>query len=70
MERLMRKLGLAGVCRGGKLRATLPDPAALCPLDRVNRHFKAQRPKELWVSGLTYVSTWQGWLFVAFVIDV
>ena len=41
-----------------------------CPLDRVNRQFKADRPNQLWVSDFTYVSTWQGWLYVAFVIDV
>jgi transposase InsO family protein len=41
-----------------------------CPLDRVNRQFKAERPNQLWVSDFTYVSTWQGWLYVAFVIDV
>jgi len=45
-------------------------PAVACPLDRVNRQFKAQRPNQLWVSDFTYVSTWQGWQYVAFVIDV
>jgi transposase InsO family protein len=44
--------------------------SAVCPLDRVNRQFKAERPNQLWVSDFTYVSTWQGWLYVAFVIDV
>ena len=44
--------------------------AAACPLDKVNRQFKADRPNQLWVSDFTYVSTWQGWLYVAFVIDV
>ncbi len=43
---------------------------APCPLDKVNRQFKAQRPNQLWVSDFTYVSTWQGWLYVAFVVDV
>ena len=43
---------------------------AACPLDQVNRQFKADRPNKLWVSDFTYVSTWQGWLYVAFVIDV
>jgi len=43
---------------------------APCPLDRVNRQFKAQRPNQLWVSDFTYVSTWQGFVYVAFVIDV
>jgi transposase InsO family protein len=70
VERLMGKLGLAGTRRGKRLRTTTPDTSAPCPLDRVNRQFKASRPNELWVSDFTYVSTWQGWLFVAFVIDV
>ena len=70
VERLMGKLGLAGVRRGKRIRTTTPDTSAPCPLDRVNRQFKADRPNELWVSDFTYVSTWQGWLFVAFVIDV
>jgi transposase InsO family protein len=70
VERLMGKLGLAGARRGKRLRTTTPDTSAPCPLDRVNRQFKASRPNELWVSDFTYVSTWQGWLFVAFVIDV
>ena len=70
VERLMRKLGLAGVRRGKRIRTTTPDTSAPCPLDRVNRQFKANRPNELWVSDFTYVRTWQGWLFVAFVIDV
>ena len=70
VERLMRRLGLAGARRGKRVRTTTPDTSAPCPLDRVNRQFKANRPNELWVSDFTYVSTWQGWLFVAFVIDV
>ena len=70
VERLMRKLGLAGIRRGKRIRTTTPDTTAPCPLDRVNRQFKADRPNELWVSDFTYVRTWQGWLFVAFVIDV
>ncbi|BAO82296.1 transposase and inactivated derivatives [Serpentinimonas maccroryi] len=49
---------------------TTPDKSAPCPLDHVNRQFQASRPNELWVSDFTYVSTWQGWLYVAFVIDV
>ncbi len=52
------------------VRTTVPDKAAICPLDRVNRQFKAERPNQLWVSDFTCVSTWQGWLYVAFVIDV
>ena len=70
VERLMGKLGLAGVRRGKRIRTTTPDTFAPCPLDQVNRVFKANRPNELWVSDFTYVSTWEGWLFVAFVIDV
>ncbi|WXG51028.1 IS3 family transposase [Acidovorax temperans] len=70
VERLMRKLGLRGVMRGKVVRTTTSDSKAPCPLDRVNRQFKADRPNQLWVSEFTYVSTWQGWLYVAFVIDV
>jgi putative transposase len=70
VERLMRRLGLQGVRRGKVVRTTRPDPAAPCPVDRVNRQFRAGRPNQLWVSDFTYVSTWQGWLYVAFVIDV
>lgn len=70
VERLMSRLGLAGARRGKRVRTTIPDIAAMCPLDRVNRQFKAERPNQLWVSDFTYVSTWQGWLYVAFVIDV
>ena len=70
VERLMRRQGLRGVIRGRVVRTTIPDPKAPCPLDKVNRQFKAARPNQLWVSDFTYVSTWQGWLYVAFVIDV
>lgn len=70
VERLMRRRGLQGVRRGKTVRTTISDPKAACPLDRVNRQFKADRPNQLWVSDFTYVSTWQGWLYVAFVIDV
>ena len=70
VERLMRRQGLHGVRRGKVVRTTVPDKAVPCPQDRVNRHFKAARPNQLWVSDFTYVSTWQGWLYVAFVIDV
>lgn len=66
----MRRLGLQGARRGKTVRTTVPDRSAPCPLDRVNRQFKADRPNQLWVSDFTYVSTWQGWLYVAFVIDV
>ncbi|WP_439332986.1 IS3 family transposase, partial [Xanthomonas citri] len=70
VERLMRKRGLRGVMRGKVVRTTVGDAKAPCPLDRVNRQFRAERPNHLWVSDFTYVSTWQGWLYVAFVIDV
>jgi len=70
VERLMRMKGLRGVMRGKVQRTTFSDPKAACPLDRVNRQFKAERPNQLWVSDFTYVSTWQGWLYVAFVVDV
>ena len=70
VERLMKRLGLQGVRRGKVVRTTVQDRAMPCPLDRVNRRFKADRPNQLWVSDFTYVSTWQGWLYVAFVIDV
>jgi transposase InsO family protein len=52
------------------VHTTVADAKAPCPLDRVNRQFKAQRPNQLWVSDFTYVSTWQGFVYVAFVIDV
>jgi putative transposase len=70
VERLMKQQGLRGVIRGKRVRTTIPDPAAARPLDRFNRQFRAERPNQLWVSDSTYVSTWQGWLYVAFVIDV
>jgi putative transposase len=70
VERLMRRLGLRGVMRGKAVRTTVPDPKAPCPLDHVNRQFKAERPNQLWVSDFTYVSTWQGFVYVAFVVDV
>jgi putative transposase len=70
VERLMRSMGLQGVRRGKGVRTTVPDVNAPCPIDRVNRNFRAGRPNQLWVSDFTYVSTWQGWLYVAFIIDV
>ena len=70
VERLMRCLGLEGVRRGKTVRTTMPDTSVHCPLDRVNRQFQADRPNQLWVSDFTYVSTWQGWLYVAFIVDV
>lgn len=70
VERLMRSLGLRGVSRGKTVKTTRPDPAVACPRDHVNRQFVAERPNQLWVSDFTYVSTWQGFVYVAFVIDV
>ena len=70
VERLMRRLSLRGVRRGKVVRTTTSNNKVPCPLDKVNRQFKAERPNQLWVSDFTYVSTWQGWLYVAFVIDV
>jgi len=70
VERLMRSMGLQGARRGKGVRTTVPDVNAPCPFDRVNRKFRADQPNQLWVSDFTYVSTWQGWLYVAFIIDV
>ena len=70
VARLMRKMGLSGVIRGKSVRTTVPDKAAACPLDHVNRKFSASRPNLLWVSDFTYVATWTGFVYVAFVIDV
>ena len=61
VERLMKRLSLQGVRRRKVVRTTISDGKAPCPLDRVNRVFKADRPNQLWVSDFTYVSTWQGW---------
>ena len=70
VARLMGDMGLAGVIRGKPVRTTVSDKAAPCPLDRVNRQFRAPAPNMLWVSDFTYVSTWSGFVYVAFVIDV
>ena len=70
VERLMHQIGLQGAIRGKRVRTTIPDAAALCPLDRVNRQFHAPAPNRLWVSDFTYVATWSGFVYVAFVIDV
>jgi putative transposase len=70
VERLMRQMGLRGVIRGRPVRTTISDKAAPCPLDRVNRQFHAPAPNRLWVSDFTYVSTWTGFVYVAFVIDI
>jgi putative transposase len=70
VERLMRRHGLRGGMRGKVVRTTISDSKAPCPLDKVSRQFKAERSNQIWVADFTYVSTWQGWLYVAFVIDV
>jgi len=70
VERLMRDLGLQGVIRGKPVRTTVSDKATPCPLDHVNRQFHAPAPNMLWVSDFTYVATWAGFVYVAFVIDV
>ena len=70
VARLMRQRGLRGVRRGQAVRTTVPNGAAPCPGDRVNRQFRAERPNQLWVADFTYVSTWQGFVYVAFIIDV
>jgi transposase InsO family protein len=70
VERLMRRMGLRGVVRGKETRTTVVDKALPCPADKVNRQFRALRPNMLWVSDFTYVATWQGFVHVAFVIDV
>jgi len=70
VERLMKAMELQGVVRGRKVVTTNPDAALPCPDDKVNRVFTAQAPNRLWVSDFTYVSTWQGTAYVAFVIDV
>jgi putative transposase len=69
VARLMRAMGLEGVIRGKPVRTTVSDKGAPCPLDHVNRQFHAPRPNVLWVSDFTYVSTWAGFVYVAFVID-
>lgn len=70
VERLMRKMGLSGAVRGKPMRTTRSEKSAPCPLDKVGRHFSADRPNRLWVADFTYVSTWSGFVYAAFVIDV
>ena len=69
VARLMRTMGLEGIIRGKPIRTTVSDKAAPCPLDHVNRQFHAPAPNMLWVSDFTYVATWTGFVYVAFVID-
>ena len=70
VERLTRRIGLRGAVRGRETRTTIADKATPCPADKVNRQFRASHPNALWVSGFAYVATWQGFVYVAFVIDV
>ena len=65
----MRDIGLQGVIRGKPVRTTISNKALPCPLDRVNRQFQAPCPNALWVADFTYVATWAGFVYVAFVID-
>ena len=69
VERLMKRLGLQGAIRGKPVKTTVSDRKSPCPLDKVNRNFQAPRPNRLWVSDFTYVSTWTGFVYVAFIID-
>ena len=68
--RLMRQMGLSGAIRGKMVKTTVGNPAMPCPRDKVNRQFQAPRPNTLRASDFTYVSTWQGFVYVALVIDV
>ena len=70
VERLMKAMGIKGVVRGRRIVTTNPDASRPCPDDKVNRQFKAEHPNQLWVSDFTYVPTWAGTVYVAFVIDV
>ncbi len=69
VARLMRAMGLQGIIRGKPIRTTVSDKTAPCPLDRVIRQFYAPAPNMLWLSEFTYVATWQGFVYVAVVID-
>ena len=70
VETVMRKLGLKGVTPGRSCKTTIPDELAEKPLDLVNREFVASRPNQLWVADITYVATWSGFVYVAFITDV
>ena len=69
VARLMRQMGLSGAVRGKAVKTTISNKAAPCPRDKVNRQFQAPKPNFLWVADFTYVATWQGFVYVAFVID-
>ena len=70
VARLMRAEGLRGIVRGRRVRTAVPEAAAARPLDLVQRQFSATAPNQLWVADFTYVATWRGFVYVAFVIDV
>jgi putative transposase len=70
VERNMSALGIHGVQRGKRRFTTVAEPTAARPPDLVARQFIAERPNQLWVADITYVSTWEGWMYVAFVLDV
>lgn len=70
VERLMKYLGIMGVRRGKHCITTVPDELSEKPLDLVNRQFQAERPNQLWGADITYVATWSGFVYVAFIIDV
>ena len=70
VERLMKHLGIEGARRGRSCRTTIPDNAAERPADLVQRQFVADRPNQLWVADITFVATWSGFVYVAFVTDV
>ena len=70
VERLMKKLGIQGVRRGKKCRTTIADDLLNRPTDKVNRQFVAARPNQLWVADITFVATWTGFVYVAFITDV
>ena len=70
VERLMKQLGMRGVRRGTKCWTTIADDLLVCPTDKVNRQFAATRPNQLWVADITFVATWIGFVYVAFITDV
>ena len=70
IERLIKEFGLRGVVRARTVKTTIPADVSERPLDLVNREFTVEQPNRLWVSELTYVATWHGFVYVAFVIDV
>lgn len=70
VERLMQLLDIEGMRRGAKCKTTIPDDKAHCPQDVVKQEFRAQRPNQLLVADITYIATWNGFVYVAFVTDV